>query len=299
MVKVLVDVSWCCHRYHYSYNTKAQVVASKRGEGPVAVGVLYGFAQCVKGIRHVWPNADIVFCVDNVPTGPRAELLEEYKAGREHNPEVYAQKDLALSLVNQLPYVSCAEIEGQEADDVMAFLFYKYHAQGHKVIVHTSDNDMLQLMSDGGLVYHRISRTKSEYYDEAYIRNSKKYHPLVTPKTILPFRVLRGDTSDNISSVYPRIPKEFCALFAAEWVEKGSFQEAVRVLSKTHPTQVKRMMENQDCIKRNIKLMTLKHHKHDQMEPADVMMSIEHVDLRPWGFYIEGNYIKHHVRFIR
>ena len=91
------------------------------------------------------------------------------------------------------------EIEGVEADDVIATLATQAADEGIDVVVVTGDRDTYQLVHDPHLKVLYNKRGVSDYalYDEAGILERTG----VTPAQYPEYAALRGDTSDNLPGV--------------------------------------------------------------------------------------------------
>jgi DNA polymerase-1 len=135
------------------------------------------------------------------PPGPtfRDKLFADYKATRTRMPD---------DLVRQLPYVRrlfealrvpVVEVEGYEADDVLATLTERARAQGLDVVIVTGDKDLLQLVAPHVRVVSVIGRTgESVVYDEAKVRERWG----VEPGQVVEVLALMGDSIDNIPGVH-------------------------------------------------------------------------------------------------
>jgi DNA polymerase-1 len=135
------------------------------------------------------------------PPGPtfRDALSSEYKATRTAMPD---------DLVRQLPYVRrlfdalhtpVLEVQGFEADDVLATVVEKALATPElEVVVVSGDKDLLQLVGPRVRVLSVSGRTgEPVMYDEAKVRERWG----VEPGQIADVLALMGDTIDNIKGV--------------------------------------------------------------------------------------------------
>ena len=128
-----------------------------------------------------------------VPTY-RHELMSGYQAGREFDPELLEQLDLAPALLESAGIV-CAKAAGFEADDFLAAAVASERAAGGTSLVATSDRDAFQLVADDVTILQPV-RGVSEL---ARIRPAdvrERYG--VEPEQVPDFIALRGDPSDKI-----------------------------------------------------------------------------------------------------
>jgi len=108
------------------------------------------------------------------------------------------------------------EMEGYEADDILATFAIKLKKSGEVYIV-TSDKDLFQLVSDNIYIY-------DAYRDEIYDRDKVIEKFGISPERIPEFLALTGDTVDNVPGV-PGIGSKR----AVEIVKKYSnFEEAIQ-----------------------------------------------------------------------
>ncbi|MCP4399807.1 MAG: DNA polymerase I, partial [bacterium] len=132
----------------------------------------------------------------------RHEMFEDYKAHRPDTPE---------ELIQQLPkikeYLKCMnipiyEMQGFEADDLLATLTKKAEAEGMKTVIVSSDKDLLQLVSD-----KVVTLSERMGHKVIYTREKVKEKYGIEPSQIKDFLGLVGDSSDNIPGVKGIGPK--------------------------------------------------------------------------------------------
>jgi len=128
----------------------------------------------------------------------RDTLYAEYKATRAAMPD---------DLVRQLPYVRrlfealgtpVLEIQGYEADDVLATLVERVRSFDLDVVIVSGDKDLLQLVGPRVRVLSVLGRTGERVvYDEAKVRERWGVEPARIPDVL----ALMGDAIDNIPGV--------------------------------------------------------------------------------------------------
>ncbi len=124
----------------------------------------------------------------------RHELLPGYQAGREFDPELLEQLDLAPGLVEAAGVV-CGKAAGFEADDFLGAAVAAERARGGTALVATSDRDAYQLAAEDVTILQpvrgvsEIARIGPEEVRERYA---------VEPEQVTDFIALRGDPSDKI-----------------------------------------------------------------------------------------------------
>ena len=84
--------------------------------------------------------------------------------------------------------------DGVEADDIMAYISTQLVKEEEQSVLMSTDKDFLQLVDDTTIVY---SPTKKKLYNKELVK--EEYG--IESKNLLLYRVLDGDTSDNIPGV--------------------------------------------------------------------------------------------------
>jgi DNA polymerase-1 len=168
----------------------------------------YGFVTMLgKVLREERPDRVIVV-FDALGETFRDRIFEEYKAGRDAQPEdLSAQLPIVRELVDahRIPIL---EVAGFEADDVIATLVARAPADARVTIVST-DKDLMQLVSDRVTL---LDGMKDRRYGPAEVEERFG----VPPGRMLDLRALCGDPSDNIPGV-PGIGEKGAAALLAEW----------------------------------------------------------------------------------
>jgi DNA polymerase-1 len=128
-----------------------------------------------------------------VPTY-RHEALPGYQAGREFDPELLEQLDLAPALLSAAGF-TCAKEVGYEADDFLAAAVVSERDRGGTSLVATSDRDAFQLVADDVTILQPV-RGVSELARIGPAEVVERYG--VEPAQVPDFIALRGDPSDKI-----------------------------------------------------------------------------------------------------
>jgi len=190
-----IDGNNLCHRI---FHTSQAVLTTKDG---TPSGVMLGSLKAIRGLLQKFPETNrVIVAFDGGRSVWRRELYPDYKAQRDYgkNDEEKAKsydglwKQMEeLEKMLHLVAVNCIKIEGQEADDIISRICA--NSKDHVMIV-TSDKDMLQLVSDNVSVY-------SPYKDIVYSPYNFYEKLGVTREAYIGYRVLVGDTSDNIKGI--------------------------------------------------------------------------------------------------
>jgi DNA polymerase-1 len=161
----------------------------------IATQAVYGFiTMLLKVVRERKP--DYICVVFDAPgRNFRHDLSDVYKATRQASPE---------ELGPQIPYIKNAvryfgvpqmELEGYEADDLIAALTHWGLAHGLEVVVVSGDKDLHQLIRDPDV------RQWDPQNDRLFTERVVRERFGVNPGQIIDYLALVGDTTDNISGV--------------------------------------------------------------------------------------------------
>jgi len=188
----------------------------------------YGLVTMLaKVLREEQPDRVIVVFDARGPTFRHA-LYADYKAGRDAQPEdLTRQIPLARELV-EAHGIPILEVQGYEADDVIATLVARAGADARVTIV-SSDKDLMQLVSPRVTL---LDGMKERRYGPAEVEQRFG----VPPERMLDLRALVGDPSDNIPGV-KGIGEKGAAALVAEW---GDLE---RVLAHAGEVKAKRARE--------------------------------------------------------
>ncbi|MCW1930040.1 MAG: DNA polymerase I [Candidatus Kerfeldbacteria bacterium] len=162
------------------------------------VNAVYGFLLLLlKALKDIDPS-HVVVAFDSPGKTFRHTQFPEYKANRAETPqELKSQFPIVREVVAAagFPVLAC---EGFEADDMIGTVCAQLDRSGVETIIVTGDMDLLQLVDADTKVMKMQKGVKDTLlYDEAMV---KEKHSL-TPKQIIDYKGLRGDTSDNIPGV--------------------------------------------------------------------------------------------------
>ena len=130
----------------------------------------------------------------------RHEQFDGYKATRKPMPDELAIQIPLLKDILRSMGVSCIELPGFEADDLLGTLATAGSDAGMDVCIITGDKDSFQLADERVVILQPVTRngkTETERYDLTAIR--ERYQ--VTPAQFIDLKAIMGDPSDNIPGV--------------------------------------------------------------------------------------------------
>jgi DNA polymerase-1 len=160
---------------------------------------IFGFASMlVKLLTEYGPKPTIV--VWDAGTSGRKEVSEDYKATRRSRPDLLREQWPHLEpLVEAFGYRN-VQVDGFEADDVIASIAARARDEGVPVMVVTGDRDAFQIIDPDSRVRVMATGrgiTDTKVYDHQAVID--RYG--IGPELIPDFYGLKGDTSDNIPGV--------------------------------------------------------------------------------------------------
>ncbi len=158
---------------------------------------IYGFASMMAKILIDHSPKAVIVAWDRGWSG-RETVYAEYKSQRKSRPDLLKEQWPALAPLAEAFGFRNVDVEGYEADDVIATLARRASDAGIPVMIVSGDRDVYQLVRDGVRVM-TTSRgvTDTKVYDHDGV--IERYG--VPPQLVTDFIGLKGDTSDNIPGV--------------------------------------------------------------------------------------------------
>ena len=124
----------------------------------------------------------------------RNEIYPAYKANRSETPEDLIPQFAPIRDAVRAFSLACIEMEGYEADDLIATYARQAREQGMEVVVVSSDKDLMQLVRPGVALYDPM-KNRSIGAPEVM----EKFG--VAPDKVVDVQSLAGDSTDNVPGV--------------------------------------------------------------------------------------------------
>ncbi len=190
----IIDLMPFLYRGHFVFLKNPRMTSTG-----INTSALIGFANGITSILKDHAPTHAVLAMD--PGGPtfRHTAYPPYKANREKMPE-----DLAASIPYAFELADALNIpvirkDGYEADDIMGTLAVKAAAAGFEVYCATPDKDAAQLVAPHiNLFRPSHGKDTAEIYDEEKV---KAHWHLTSPRQMIDYLALAGDTADNIPGI--------------------------------------------------------------------------------------------------
>lgn len=165
------------------------------------IGAVWYFLNTIrKLITEYYIDKVIVFWDGENSSDNRKNIYSPYKSNRSTNfdGEEYhsfiRQKERIKQYLEEV-FVRQLECIGNEADDLIAY--YCKISQGEEKIILSSDKDLTQLLSKDTIIYSPIKKQIYKYGDKISFNKI-----LIPHENVLVYKILVGDTSDNIEGIY-------------------------------------------------------------------------------------------------
>ncbi len=178
----------------------------------------------------------------------RNDLYPEYKANRPPAPEDLVPQFPLTREATRAFNVACHEIEGYEADDIIATLANQARDLGGRVTIISSDKDLMQLVGGG---VEMLDAMKNRRIDRDGV--IEKFG--VPPERVVDVQALSGDSVDNIPGA-PGIGPKTAALLINEFGDLDTLLENADQI--TQPKRRETLIAKADQIRMSRDLVLLK-----------------------------------------
>ncbi|CAI9084957.1 flap endonuclease [Candidatus Methylacidiphilum fumarolicum] len=234
--------------YYYAFRSFYAMppLSTKSGEPTNAI---YGLTIVIRRmLADLQPDFGAVAFDGGLPAD-RIALRSDYKANRPEIPNALKVQIPWLKELLQALGLTPIEVEGQEADDVIATYTKKAIEKSIDVVLATNDKDLLSLIGPHVRVY-TVEKKKFKLITEKDIEEKWLVHPWQLPDLL----ALTGDSVDNIPGV-PGIGKKT----AAKWISRYGSLSALLSASDIPDKRFAQLIEeNKELILTNYKMLELK-----------------------------------------
>ena len=223
---------------------------TRKSDG-LPVGAVSGFVNMLQ--RYVEGNngADaathVAVIFDKGSHTFRNDMYDQYKANREAMPEDLRPQIPLTRTATRAFNIACEEIEGFEADDIIATLSHRARDAGGRVTILTSDKDMMQLVGDG---VEMLDPMKNKRIDRDGV--FEKFG--VGPERVVDVQALAGDSVDNVPGA-PGIGIKTAALLINEYGDLESLLDRAGEIKQ--PKRRESLIDNRAQIELSKRLVQL------------------------------------------
>ena len=247
MSKRLLLIDGHSMAYRAFYALPAENFTTATGQHTNAI---YGFATMLLSLLSSEKPTHVAVAFDVSRNTFRSEIFPEYKANRTKTPDEFRSQMSYLHELVSAFGITQFEVEGYEADDVIATITKQAEKESAEVLICTGDRDSFQLVNDKTTVLYPkrgvsdLARMTPDAVQEKYGMSPAQYPD---------FAALRGDPSDNLPSI-PGVGEKT----AAKWVvEFGSLQELLSNVDKVGGKVGQALRDSIDNVIRNRELTQL------------------------------------------
>ena len=223
---------------------------TRKSDG-LPVGAVAGFCNMLQ--RYVESNTGpdapthVAVIFDHSGKTFRNTMYDEYKANRAPTPEDLIPQFPLTREATRAFNVACKEVEGFEADDIIATLACRARDAGGSCTIISSDKDLMQLIG-GGVVM--LDAMKNKVIDRDGV--VEKFG--VFPERVVDVQALAGDSVDNVPGA-PGIGIKTAALLINEY---GSLEELLdRAGEIKQPKRRESLQDNRAQIEMSKRLVQL------------------------------------------
>ncbi|SPF75655.1 DNA polymerase I [Aliiroseovarius pelagivivens] len=239
---------------------------TRKSDG-LPIGAVAGFCNML--FKFVEDNAGadapthVAVIFDHSGKTFRSDIYPEYKANRPPAPEDLRPQFPLTRDATRAFNIACLEVEGFEADDIIATLARQANEAGGRVTILSSDKDLMQLVGGGVEMLDPMKnkRIGVEGVEEKFG---------VGPNRVVDVQALAGDSVDNVPGA-PGIGIKTAALLINEYGDLDTLLERAGEIKQ--PKRRQTLIENADQIRTSRELVKL----DDQM---DLDMTFEDFELK-------------------
>ena len=224
-------------------------------------GAIKGVSNMMMSLKNENDGSSIITVFDAKGKTFRSDIYSDYKANRPPMPdELRLQLDPIKSICKAIGF-PIVEIEGVEADDVIATIVKIAIEEGYSCVISSLDKDLMQLVEDPAV--SMINTMTNKKFNEKDV--IEKFG--VKPNQIRDMLALVGDSSDNIPGV-PKVGQKT----AAKWLNEFGDLESIKENASSIKGVVGENLRNSlDDLDRNINLVSLKQDVDIQVKFNDLL----------------------------
>ncbi|GAA6181813.1 DNA polymerase I [Shimia sp. NS0008-38b] len=223
---------------------------TRKSDG-LPVGAVAGFCNMLQ--RYIEDNSGpdapthVAVIFDYSGKSFRNEMYDQYKANRPPAPEDLVPQFPLTRDATRAFNIACKEIEGFEADDIIATLACQAREAGGECTIISSDKDLMQLVGDGVVMFDAM---KNKRIDREGVQ--EKFG--VGPERVVDVQALAGDSVDNVPGA-PGIGIKTAALLINEFGDLESLLDRAEEIKQ--PKRRQTLIEKREQIELSKKLVQL------------------------------------------
>jgi DNA polymerase-1 len=211
------------------------------------VNAVYGFTSMLMKLIEETDADHIAVIFDKARRTFRNDLYAEYKANRPEPPEELIPQFALVREATRAFSVGCVDLEGFEADDLIASYARETVREGGRVTIVSSDKDLMQLVGDG---IEMLDPIRNRIIGPDEVR--EKFG--VGPERVIDVQALAGDAADNV----PGVPGIGVKTAAALICEYGDLETLLaRAAEIKQPKRRQALLDHAEAARLSLKLVRL------------------------------------------
>ncbi|MDX1400614.1 MAG: DNA polymerase I [Kiloniellales bacterium] len=212
------------------------------------VNAVFGFTKMLMKLVADSDADALAVIFDKGRTTFRNDIYPDYKAHRPEAPEELVPQFSLIREATEAYNLPAVEMEGYEADDLIATYAREARAFGAEVTIVSSDKDLMQLVDDGITMLDPM-KNRIVGHDQVV----EKFG--VGPEKVVDVQALAGDSTDNVPGV-PGIGIKTAAQLINEY---GSLETLLaRADEIKQPKRREKLVENAELARVSKQLVTLR-----------------------------------------
>jgi len=223
---------------------------TRKSDG-LPVGAVSGFVNMLQRYlqSNTGPDAPthVAVIFDKGSHTFRNDMYDQYKANRDAMPEDLRPQMPLTREATRAFNIACEEIEGFEADDIIATLAHQGRDAGGCVTILSSDKDLMQLVGGG---VEMLDPMKNKIIDTDGVR--EKFG--VGPERVVDVQALAGDSVDNVPGA-PGIGIKTAALLINEYGDLETLLDRAGEIKQ--PKRRESLIDNRAQIELSKRLVSL------------------------------------------
>ena len=160
----------------------------------IPINAVYGYCNMILNICEKFKPEKIIVVFDTKRKTFRNDIYKDYKSNRKEPPEELIPQFPIIREATDALQIPRIEIEGYEADDIIASYTKEAEKKGLSVTIVSSDKDLMQLVNKNTKMYDSM---KNNYIGIKEVK--EKFG--VEPSKLIDVLALAGDSIDNIPGV--------------------------------------------------------------------------------------------------
>jgi DNA polymerase-1 len=253
----LVDGNNLAYRAYFALPEELQTTDGQ------PTNALLGFTNMLFKLLSDYQPRGVAVAWDTRPTH-RVEIAETYKEGRRPMPDLLREQFPHLRPIVEAFGYGNLELEGWEADDVIATLATRADEAGIRTCVVSTDRDAFQLCSEN-VSLMMTPRGVADVHVYTPERVELRYG--VRPDQVPDFIGLKGDTSDNIPGI-PGIGDKTAGQLIAQY---GSLEDVIAHADELSPARSKAVTEHAQQARDSKLLATMRRDLPLDVDPAKLV----------------------------